>query len=145
MVEEAARNTVRLGLVTVANPLEVGAGQSPVLFDQLHTAFSTAGFKQLETLRAPQPVGDPQSACQAGRYFYEQRADAICVLSASWFEDYLVLDMLEECDVPLILWSRPGMETGSLCGMQQLGYILKQLGKPYCFVFDEVGARVCLS
>ena len=145
MVEEPTKNPVRLGIVTVANPLEVGAGQSPMLLDQLHSAFTSSSFKKLETFRAPQPVGDPQSACQAGRYFYEHRVDAICVLSASWFEDYLVLDMLEECDVPHILWSRPGMETGSLCGMQQLGYILKQLGKNYCFLFDEVGAQASLE
>ena len=145
MVEEPTKNPVRLGIGTVANPLEVGAGQSPMLLDQLHSAFTSSSFKKLETFRAPQPVGDPQSACQAGRYFYEHRVDAICVLSASWFEDYLVLDMLEECDVPLILWSRPGMETGSLCGMQQLGYILKQLGKNYCFLFDEVGAQASLE
>jgi len=145
MVGEPTRNTVRLGIVTVANPLEVGAGQSPMLLDQLYTAFAKASIKQLETLRPPQPVSDPESACQAGRYFYEQRVDAVCVLAASWFEDYLVLDMLEECDVPLVLWSRPGMETGSLCGMQQLGYILKQLGKHYCFQFDEVGAQAPLQ
>jgi len=145
MVAESTRNNVRLGIVTVSNPLEVGAGQSPVLLDQLQVAFTAAGFRQLEILRPPQPVTDPTSAFHTGSYFREHRADAICVLAASWFEDYLVLDMLEECDVPLITWARPGMETGSLCGMQQLGYILKQLGKPYCFVFDEVGARVSLS
>ena len=145
MVAEPTRNAVRLGIVTVSNPLEVGAGQSPVLLDQLQVAFTTAGFRQLEILRPPQPLTDPLSAYQAGRYFCEQRADAICVLATCWFEDYLVLDMLEECEVPLVIWARPGMETGSLCGMQQLGYILKQLGKPYCFLFDPVGAQVSLQ
>jgi L-fucose isomerase-like protein len=53
--------------------------------------------------------------------------------------------MLEECDVPVILYARPGMESGSLCGMQQLGFILKQLGKPYCLLFDEVGAPAALQ
>ncbi len=145
MVGESTGNSVRLGVVTVANPLEVGAGQSPMLLDQLHTAFTKASIERLETFRPPQPVGDPESACQAGRCFYQHSVDAICVLAASWFEDYLVLDMLEECDVPLVLWSRPGMETGSLCGMQQLGYILKQLGKHYCFQFDQVGAQASLE
>jgi L-fucose isomerase-like protein len=32
------------------------------------------------------------------------------------------------------------METGALCGMQQLGFMLKQLGKPYCFLFAEPAA-----
>ena len=90
-------------------------------------------------------MGDPQSAVKAGRQFYDQRVDAVCVLAASWFEDYLVLDLLEECDVPVIAWARPGMETGSLCGMQQLGFVLKQLNKPYCFRFDEICAPEALS
>jgi L-fucose isomerase-like protein len=145
MLAEPTRNGVRLGIVTVANPLEVGAGQAPVLLNQLQVAFRAAGFRQLEILRPPQPVMDPTSAFLTGRYFREQRVDAICVLAASWFEDYLVLDMLEECDVPLVTWSRPGMETGSLCGMQQLGYMLKQLGKVYCLLFDEVGTRAGLQ
>ena len=68
---------------------------------------------------------DPTSAVKAGRYFYDHRLDAVCIVAASWFEDYLVLDLLEECDVPVIAWARPGMETGSLCGMQQLGFMLK--------------------
>ena len=136
---------VRLGITVVSSPLEVGAGQAPVLLDQLQVAFTTGGFRPLEILRSPQRLTDPTSAAQAGRYFYEHRVDAVCVLAASWFEDYLVLDMLEECDVPVILYARPGMETGSLCGMQQLGFMLKQLGKPYCFVFDEVGAPAALQ
>jgi L-fucose isomerase-like protein len=86
-------------------------------------------------------VTDPGSAVEAGRRFYDERVDAVCVVAASWFEDYLVLDMLEECHLPLIAWARPGMETGSLCGMQQLGFILKQLGWPYCFLFDEVSSE----
>jgi L-fucose isomerase-like protein len=112
--------------------------------DQLQRAFAENNIKRLVTYRTPEPVTDPESAVKAGRYFYDQRVDAICVLAASWFEDYLVLDLLEECDVPVIAWARPGMETGSLCGMQQLGFMLKQLGKSHCFVFDEVGAAVAL-
>jgi L-fucose isomerase-like protein len=80
---------------------------------------------------------DPAGAIANGRLFADARVDVLCVVAASWFEDYLVLDLLEECDAPVILWARPGMETGALCGMQQLGFILKQLGRPYCFLFDE--------
>jgi L-arabinose isomerase len=145
MSGESMQQQVRFGITTVSSPLEVGAGQAPVLLDEVQAAFTAGGFKHLEILRSPQRLTDPTSAAQAGRYFYEHRVDAVCVLAASWFEDYLVLDMLEECDVPVILYARPGMETGSLCGMQQLGFMLKQLGKPYCFVFDEVGAPAALQ
>lgn len=135
---------IRLGIAAVSSPLEVGAGQAPVLLDQLQTALSR-GHDRLEALRPPIPVTDPVSAVEAGRYFYDRRVDAICLVAACWFEDYLVLDMLEECDVPVIAWARPGMETGSLCGIQQLGFMLKRLGKPYLFVFDEVGAAASLT
>lgn len=96
-------------------------------------------------MRSPEVVKDPESAVKVGKYFYDQRVDALCVLAATWFEDYLVLDLLEECNTPVIAWARPGMETGSLCGMQQLGFILKHLEKTYCFQFEEVGAPAGLK
>ncbi len=103
--------------------------------ERLHTALAASGVAA-EFIVAP-PTLDPASAVANGRLFYDARVDVICVIAASWFEDYLVLDLLEECDVPAILWARPGMETGALCGMQQLGFMLKQLDKPTCFLFAE--------
>lgn len=129
---------VRLGLTAVSSPLEVGAGDAPTLLAELENAFEQGGVERLVVRRSPSPVVDPPSAVAAGRFFYEQRVDAICVVAASWYEDYLVLDLLEECRVPLIAWSRPGMETGSLCGHQQLCFMLKALGHPYLFLFDDV-------
>jgi len=131
-------HTVRLGITSVCSPLEVGAGEAPQLLQGLQSAFTGAGFEGLELVVPPTPVQDPTSAVEAGRYFQDRRVHAVCAVAASWFEDYLVLDLLEECPVPVIAWSRPGMETGSLCGMQQLGYMLKQLGHPYCFLFDRL-------
>ena len=131
---------IRLGLVAVSSPLEVGAGDAPALLAALGDIFVQAGCERLLTFCSTQPVSDPVSAVAAGRYFYDQRVDAICVVAASWYEDYLVLDLLEECQVPLITWARPGMETGSLCGMQQLCFVLKALGHPYLFLFDELAS-----
>ena len=92
----------------------------------------------LELCPSQVAVTSVQDAVQAGRQFYDKRVHAICVVAASWFEDYLVLDMLEECDVPTILWGLPGMETGSLCGIQQLGFMLKQLSKSYKILYDKL-------
>ena len=137
------QNPIRLGITVVASPLEVGAGQAPALLEQLRGCFASA--EQLQLVCPSPPVTDAASAVQAGRQFYDQRVDAICVVAASWFEDYLVLDMLEECSVPVVAWARPGMETGSLCGMQQLGLVLKQLGHSYCFLFDPVGTDIAVQ
>ena len=129
------QTTVRLGLVVVASPLEVGADQAPGL---LARAREILGGADAELYPYETPVTDVRDAIKAGRYFYERRVHAICAVAASWFEDYLVLDMLEECDVPVMLLARPGMETGSLCGTQQLGFLLKQLSKPYKMLYDEL-------
>jgi len=138
------RNHVRLGITAAASPLEVGADDALTLLGHLRGAFAAWGFDRLELCSFGQPVTDPTSAVEAGRTFYDQRVDAVCVVAASWFEDYLILDLLEECDVPVIAWARPGMETGSLCGMQQLGFMLRQLGRSYEFLFYEVDSEVAL-
>ena len=135
---------VRLGLTAVTSPLEVGAADVPALLERLRYALAQGGPAKLDLILAS-PSVDPPSAVAAGRLFHDERVDAICVIAASWFEDYLVLDLLEECDVPVVLWARPGMETGSLCGMQQLGFMLKQLGRPFCFVFDEPGPGISVQ
>ena len=134
------KNRVRLGVSAVASPLEVGASEAPVLRERLLQTLASAS-DYLDLFPAAQIVGDPATAAEAGRYFHDQRVDAVCVVAATWFEDYLVLDLLEECAAPVILWGRPGMETGSLCGMQQLAYYLKNLGQPYCFLFDDLGSE----
>jgi L-fucose isomerase-like protein len=130
---------VRFGLAVVASPLEVGADQAPALLDNLQAAFSNTG--KLSLFPHQIPVTSIQDAVRAGREFYDKRVHAICIAAASWFEDYLVLDMLEECDVPVIIWGLPGMETGSLCGTQQLGFMLKQLSKPYKLLYDHLDSE----
>jgi len=131
-------NRMRLGLAVVASPLEVGADQAPILLERVEIALRSLGQDRLDLCLCRGVVVSAQDAIQAGRQFYDQRLDAICVIAASWFEDYLVLDMLEECHVPILGWGTPGMETGSLCGMQQLGFMLKQLGMPYELLYGEI-------
>ena len=41
--------------------------------------------------------------------------------------------------MPLLLWSLPGMETGALCGVQQLTFLISQLGVPYRCVHGPIG------
>jgi len=136
---------IHLGLAVVASPLEVGADEAPALLERLQEAFVRTSFAgRLTFSMVWEPVTTPAAAVEAGRRFHDWRVDALCVVAASWFEDYLVLDLLEECDVPVVLWARPGMETGSLCGVQQLCFMLKQLAHPYCFLFDQVDAQAAL-
>ncbi len=129
------RMNIRLGLIVVASLLEVGADQAPALLKKGRNVLAEMG---LDVCPYKIPVTDVREAIHAGRVFYERRVHVLCVLAASWFEDYLVLDMLEECDVPVVLWARSGMETGSLCGTQQLGFMLNQLSRPCKMFYDDL-------
>ncbi len=123
----------------LSSPLEVGADQAPAAAQALAELLVAAGCEVV----ALGSVDTPGRAAVAGRVCAERHVDAIATVSTSWFEDYLVLDMLEEWPAPLLLWSLPGMETGALCGMQQLTCYLKQLGAPYDCVFGDLGDDAC--
>lgn len=138
-------NPIRIGLMAVAAPLEVGAGDAPALLGEMERALGAAGGERLALTTYREPVDAPARAVAAGRAFYEARVDAILAVAASWFQDYLVLDALEECAAPVIAWARPGMETGALCGTQQLGYILRQLGQPYTLLYAPMGDPEALA
>lgn len=127
---------IRLGVTSVCSPLEVGAADAPALQRRLAASLAAAASRPVEVFSAA-PVSDPASAAAAGRLFYDRRVDAVCAIAATWYEDYLVLDMLEECGVPVVAWGRPGMNTGALCGSQQLGFMLRQLGHPCILLYAE--------
>lgn len=128
---------VRLGLFSVANPFEVGAERGREFLRRIRDSLIDLRFQRLRLITLEKAVTDFKSAAEAGWRFYEEKVDALCAVAACWFEDHLVLDVLERCDAPVMTWTAPGMETGSLCGGQQLGFILKELGRPYDLIFDE--------
>jgi L-fucose isomerase-like protein len=136
---------IKLGLAVVASPLEVGADKAHILIKELEASIEKISSKTIELYPYHSPINSTSEAIKAGNMFYDKRIHAICIVAASWFEDYLVLDMLAECDVPVILWGLPGMETGSLCGTQQLGFMLKQLSKPYITIYDDLWSKSALK
>lgn len=131
----------RIGVAALSSPLEVGADRAPKAAEDLATSLSEAGC---EVVRLGS-VGTPEESVAAGRRLAEEHVDAVAFAVASWFEDYLVLDLLEECALPVLLWPLPGMETGALCGTQQLTAYLKQLETPYASVFGEADDAECLA
>ena len=138
----SGRLQVRLGLIAVASPLEVGAEWAPELLRAAGTALASAQGVHLVTGGV---VDRPAAAREAGVVFRREAVDAVVAVAASWFEDYLVADALEEWHVPAILWAVPGMETGSLCGQQQAAFLLSQLGWPCRLVFAPVRSVVALT
>jgi len=86
-------------------------------------------------------VDDADKAVALGRKLAEKHVHALAGVAPCWFEDYLVVDLLEECPVPLLLWSLPGMETGALCGVQQLTFLLSRLGAPFRCVYGPMDRK----
>lgn len=128
--------TPRVGVGAVASPMEVGADRAPQAAEDLANLLEQHGC---EVVRLGN-LGTADAAVAGGLRASETHVDALALAAASWYEDYLVLDLLEECDAPVLFWSLPGMETGALCGTQQITCYLKQLEKPYSAVFGQVEA-----
>ncbi len=124
----------RVGLAVIRHPLEEGGEQAPRIFADAAQALRAAG---MDVVEAPTSVEDEASAVAVGRHFYDHRTPAIVLAAATWSADPLVLDLLAECNVPIVTWALPGMNTGSMCGCQQFCYVLKELGKPYRFAFGQ--------
>lgn len=126
----------KVAVGALASPLEVGAERAPQAAADLAAVLHQAGCEVV-------PLGavvTADAAVAAGRQLAGIGVDALALAPASWFEDYLVLDLLEECPLPVALWPLPGMETGALCGTQQLTCILRQFGVPFEAGFGPIEA-----
>ncbi|NQT18300.1 MAG: hypothetical protein HQ592_01250 [Planctomycetes bacterium] len=134
MTQTSTSLNPKIGVASLSSPLEIGADRASAGAEDLAGLLEGAGC---EVLRLG-PLDDPDKSVAAGRKLAESHAHAMAFAAVSWYEDYLALDLLEECSVPVLLWSLPGMETGALCGSQQLSAYLKQLGVPYQCVYGEL-------
>lgn len=134
MTQTSKSLTPRIGVASLSSPLEIGADRAPAAAENLARVLKGIGCDVVQL----GSLDDPDKSVAAGRKLAESHAHAVAFAAASWYEDYLALDLLEECSVPVLLWSLPGMQTGALCGSQQLTAYLKQLGVPYRCVFGEL-------
>ena len=131
----------RVGVCSISSPLEIGADRAPQAAADLAHCLTGEGCEVI----AAGAVGTPDESVAAGRRFSEKQVDAIAITPASWCEDYLVTDLIEECPAPITFWPLPGMETGALCGTQQMTCYLRQLGHPYNAVFGDIDNDKCLE
>lgn len=137
MSEQSYGLSPRVAVGSLSSPLEVGADRAPQAANDLAALLEESGC-EIVKLGA---IDTADKAAAAGRIMAEQHVCCAALAATSWYEDYLVLDLLEECSVPVLLWSLPGMETGALCGCQQLSCCLKQFGRPYKCVYGAFDAQ----
>jgi L-fucose isomerase-like protein len=134
MIQSRRTLISRVAVASVSSPLEVGADRAAQAAEDAETLLKQAGCGVVLLGE----VNNSERSRLAGRKAAEEHIDALVIVTASWFEDYLVLDLLEECNVPILLWSLPGMETGALCGSQQLTMYLKYLEVPFKCVYGPL-------
>ena len=125
----------RLGLCVTMSPVEVGAGEAGRI---LKRAGTILGALEVELTTAAEVVSDDRTLLDAVRKFRAAEVDLVCLVEATWCEDYLGTDILRRLGVPAVTWGLPGIHTGSLCGCQQLCSVLKELDMPYRFVHGDL-------
>ncbi len=128
----------RVGLITIANPFEEGAGTAPEIAEN---GLAILKGSSLEVIPAQEIIKDDASALRVAEELRDSRIDIICLVVVTWSEDHLVLHILEKIRVPVAVWALPGINTGSLCGAQQLCCVLKELGHPYEFLYGDISGQ----
>jgi len=125
--------TPRIGLIGIAGPLEVGYSEVPSILRRMKNQLEKIApvVSNLDILY------DLQTVQNAVNYFTNYDFDLLCVGVGTWSEDHHLLDFLEYYNRPVVLWALPSVETGSLCGTQQICCVLKELEKPYFYVYGE--------
>ena len=127
---------LRLGLVVLAHPSEVGWDQAERV---LASASLDACGLQVSLTRAPCVVSDAGTAARAAQALRGQDLQALCVIPATWSADDPLLDLLEALSLPVVVWGMPGVETGSLCGSHQINCVLREMGRACHLVYGPLG------
>ncbi len=125
----------KVGFFMLCHPCEEGREEAPSLFQKAALELKKL---DLDVVAIEEIVEDENSAHRAAQEFKREDVDVICLIEGTWSSDYLALDILEEVNVPLITWGLPGIRKGSLCGVQQLDCVLKELRKPYKFIYGSI-------
>jgi len=131
----------KVGVGAVSSPMEVGANLASGAAEELAVRLSQAGC---EVIRLG-AIQNADAAAAAGRKAVAEGCMALALAAVSWYEDYLAVDLLEECPVPLLLWALPGMETGALCGNQQANWLLRQIDAPVTSVYGSLQDSAALG
>ncbi len=143
-----------LGIVGLAGEYEVGFGEAPGLLDCCANALEKAGMEVCNTKTVMKDLG---SVKRAAAGLTGVQIDALVVCVCTWAEDHHLLDLLAYINKPVILWSFPAVETGSMCGAHQICSVLTELGIPYYPVYgvyhdngvlneiSRIAAAVCLA
>jgi len=131
-----------IGLVSLAGEFEVGFDKTPTLLKIAGENLEKAG---LEIVKLDKVMYDGKTMKAAANDLKGREFDILCVCVGTWSEDHHLLDLLEYIKKPVILWAFPAVDTGSLCGVQQICCVLKELDKEYFYVYGEADDTIVIE
>ena len=130
---------LKVAAVALAGEYEVGFDQTPALYQKTVDALQNAG---VDVLSSNIVMYNLETMLQAKEYLSERSFDVLLVCVGTWSEDHHLLDLLGYFHKPVILHAYPGVDTGSLCGVQQIGSVFRDIGfRDFGFVFGEAGEK----
>jgi len=130
---------LKLAAVALAGEYEVGFDKTPELHKKTIDALRMKGINvfDTETVMYDQNTMFKARDALAGHDF-----DALLVCVGTWSEDHHLLDLMGYCKKPILLHAYPGVDTGSLCGVQQIGSVFRDIGfSDFYYVFGEAGSE----
>ena len=124
----------RIALAALAGQYEVGFDKTPLLLKKTEEQLQKCGCG---IIKAEDVMFDGASVAKVINTFKKKEFDILCICVGTWSEDHHLLDLLDYYNVPVILWAYPAIDTGSLCGVQQICCVLKELNRQYYYVYGQ--------
>jgi L-fucose isomerase-like protein len=125
-----------IGLATIFSPYELGsADNARTLHKKAAETLTNTG---LGIFLGDALVDSDEVGLQVAREFSRQELDAICVLYATYANDTFATSIIEQSDLPVIVWGTNEFDTGSIAGAQQLSAVLSETGRYYKLVFGNI-------
>ena len=132
-------STMCMAAIALAGEYEVGFQEAPTVYQATVKSLEDEGIR---ILTADTVVYDLSTMKQAAECFSGKSFDALLVCVATWSEDHHLLDLMSYFRKPVMLCAYPGMETGSLCGVQQIAAVFRDIGfSKFSFVYDAPGSK----
>ena len=127
-----------IAAIALAGEYEVGFQDAPAVCKATAGSLEKEGIR---VLRTDIVMYDLNTMRQAAAYFSGKQFDALLICVATWSEDHHLLDLMQYFHKPVMLAAYPGMETGSLCGVQQIAAVFREIGfSQFSFVYDAPGS-----
>jgi L-arabinose isomerase len=125
----------KVAFVTVTSPYEVGVEKAVALQEHALRSLTRTG---LQTISVEKPVQSDAEAFHAARELLRQEPDAFCILYGTYADDTFATTIIEQSDLPAIVWGTNQFDSGSMAGAQQVTEVLSEMGRYYKPVFGDV-------